>query len=108
MEWLAGGRIVSSIEAHAAGLANRLVPDGRAFEHTLELAQSITKHARQAVSAIKSILRAGIDLPADEAETFEREKFPEIWASAEHAEASKRFVDKKVKKKQERYSVISR
>jgi len=106
MEWLVGGRIISSIEAHAAGLANRLVPDGRAFEHTLELAESITKHARQAITAIKSILRAGIDLPAEEAERFERDIFPDIWAAAEHVEASRRFVEKKVKR-QERISLVS-
>lgn len=115
LEWLTAGRIVSSIEAHTAGLANRLVPDGRAFEYTLELAESITKHARRAVRTIKSILRAGIDMPAKEAEAFEREKFPEIWASAEHVKASKSFVEKKLKKgikiqekKQVRYSLASR
>lgn len=107
MEWLAGGRIVSSIEAHTAGLANKLVPDGSAFEHTLELAESITKHARQAVSAIKSILRAGIELPANEAESLERDIFPDVWASEEHVDASKRFVERKVKKKAT-YSVVSR
>jgi enoyl-CoA hydratase len=95
-EWLTSGRVVSAIEAHSAGLVNRLVPDGSALEHATEMAQSITKHASNAVKAIKSFLRAGISLPLDRAEALERSKFPDIWAAAEHIEASGRFVSRKI------------
>lgn len=95
-EWLTTGQMVPAIEAYSAGLANRLVPEGRAFENAIELAHSITQHARDAVKAIKSVLRAGISLPAEHAEALEHNKFPDIWAAKEHIEASKRFVSRKL------------
>lgn len=97
LEWLTTGKVVSAIEAYSAGLANRLVPEGRAFEHAIEIAHSISQHARDAVKAIKSILRAGITLSAERAEALEHSKFPDIWAAKEHIEASKSFVSRKLR-----------
>ncbi len=98
LEWISSGRIISAIEAQAAGLANRLAPEGKALEIAIDLAKSISVHAHNSVKAVKRILQAGLTKPADEAEAIERSEFPDRWASHEHHAASKKFVSKKKSK----------
>lgn len=95
LEWISSGRIITALEAHAAGLANRISPDGKALENAIELAKAITKHAHESVKAIKRILQAGLTEPADAAASIERSAFPDHWASKEHHQASKEFVARK-------------
>lgn len=95
LEWLSSGRVISAIEAHAAGLVNRICPEGKALESAIDLAKSITKHAHESVKAIKRILRAGLIDPAEVAASFERSEFPDQWASKEHRDASKKFMSRK-------------
>jgi len=98
LEWISSGRVISALEAHATGLANRISPDGKALENAIELAKSITKHAHESVKAIKRILQAGLTEPAEAAASFERSEFPDQWASKEHEQASKKFVSLKKSK----------
>jgi enoyl-CoA hydratase len=94
LEWLVTGKILSAQEALRFGLANRVAPPGKALETSLELARAISTQPRQAVQAIKHLLRAGQFLTPAAAAAHEQSLFPSLWASQEHQEAVARFLNR--------------
>jgi enoyl-CoA hydratase len=95
LEWLATGKILTAQEMLAHGLANRVSPKGRALEAALELAREIAVQPLNAVRAIKRLLRAGLMLPGQSAARVELDEFPTLWASEEHLQAMKDFLERK-------------
>jgi enoyl-CoA hydratase len=88
---LATGEIIPADRALELGLANAVVPAGRAFESTLQLAQEISANPPTAVAAAKRLLQAGLYQPPAAAAAFEAALFPDLWASPDHLEAVERF-----------------
>jgi enoyl-CoA hydratase len=95
LEWMTIGRVLSAEEARHHGLTSRVVPTGEAVEQARQLAASISRQDADAVRAIKRFLRAGADLPYDQALAAERSEFPKLWAAAAHLKASENFVARK-------------
>jgi enoyl-CoA hydratase len=95
LEWMAAGRVFTAGEAMSYGLANHLALEGAALEAAMELAAAFARQDPQAVRAIKRLVRAGIELPPEEAAAAERAEFPDLWAAPAHLEASARFVARK-------------
>jgi len=94
LEWLVTGKVLSAQEALHFGLANRIAPPGKALENALELARAISVQPRQAVQAIKHLLRAGQLLAPASGAAHEQSLFAPLWASPEHQEAVKRFLNR--------------
>lgn len=61
------GRPVSAEEAFNFGLANRVVPDGKALEASIELAQEISKHPQTCMKNDRLSMYESFDLPYEEA-----------------------------------------
>ena len=95
LEWMAAGQVFTADEALAYGLANRVAPEGEAFDHSMELAAVFARQDSQAVRAIKRLARAGVELSPGEAAAAERSEFPDLWAAPAHLEASARFIARK-------------
>jgi len=61
------GRPVGAEEALSFGLANRVVPDGKALEAAMELATEIAKHPQTCMKNDRLSLYESFDLPFEEA-----------------------------------------
>ncbi len=95
LELLSTGCILTASEALGIGLIDRISPPGEALEHTQTLAQQIASGPPRAIRGIKEILQAFRALSPDTARLREREIFANLWASADHAEASAAFLEKR-------------
>jgi enoyl-CoA hydratase len=91
LELLATGRIVASVEAREIGLAEYVVPAGKALETAQEIATKIAAHPRQAIRAAKRLLRFALASP-DAIRSEERRLFAELWGSEYKSEAIERFL----------------
>jgi enoyl-CoA hydratase len=94
-EWALTGDRVSAVEAHAAGVVNRLVPDGQALTAALELAQQIAANGPLAVQGTKRILSEGAEWPAAEAFARQWEVYAPIRASEDAREGALAFTEKR-------------
>jgi enoyl-CoA hydratase len=91
IELLLTGRVISPHEALNLGLVEQVVPVGQALTAARQIAATIAANPPQAVRALKRLLR----LEASEAFAEEREAFARLWATAEHLEAVKAFLEKR-------------
>ncbi|SDC72715.1 enoyl-CoA hydratase [Geodermatophilus telluris] len=94
-EWALTGDRVSAAEAHAAGVVNRLVPDGQALTAALELARQIAGNGPLAVQGTKRILAEGPSWPAAEAFARQWEVYAPIRASEDAKEGARAFTEKR-------------
>lgn len=94
-EWALTGDRVSAADAHAAGVVNRLVPDGEALSAATELAQRIASNGPLAVAGTKRILAEGGDWPADEAFARQWEIYEPIRSSDDAREGAQAFAEKR-------------
>ncbi len=94
-EWALTGDRVSAADAHAAGVVNRLVPDGQALPAALELARRIAGNGPLAVQGTKRILTEGPGWPAEEAFARQWEVYAPIRASEDAQEGARAFTEKR-------------
>ena len=94
-ELLASGRVLSAQQALQYGLLNLLAPAGEGFSGALALARQLAEKPAAALQALKRLLRAGLNQPAQTAASLEQAEFPALWASSEHIQAVKRFLDRR-------------
>ncbi|MGY1712428.1 crotonase/enoyl-CoA hydratase family protein [Geodermatophilus sp. SYSU D00758] len=94
-EWALTGDRVSAADAHAAGVVNRLVPDGEALPAALELARQIAGNGPLAVQGTKRILAEGPGWPAEEAFARQWEVYAPIRASEDAQEGARAFTEKR-------------
>jgi enoyl-CoA hydratase len=92
LAWLSSGSILPARTAQQHGLANAVVPDGQSLTYALETARLIASQSAEAVQAVKSLLQAGLHLPADQAARHEQALFPPLWASEAHVQAVERYL----------------
>jgi len=95
MDLLVTGRVVGGEEAVVLGLANYLCPSDRALHMAHMLAEGLADGPTKAVLGIKSVLHGYLIEPAEVARARERATFGRLWASADHAEASVAFREKR-------------
>ena len=93
MDMLLAARPLSGQELAALGLANIVAPPGEALKTARSLAERLATFDPSTVSATKSLLRDGLDLPYDEALAAERARFPGLWAGQAHLDAIRAFHD---------------
>lgn len=95
MDLLLTGRVVSAQEALSLGLVNRVGPPGGALDAALALAGELAAGPPLGLRGVKEVLRGYLSMPSDAAMTRERLTFGQLWGSADHAEASAAFLDKR-------------
>ena len=94
-EWALTGDRVSAADAHAAGVVNRLVPDGQALPEALRLAHQIAGNGPLAVQGTKRILTEGGQWPAEEAFARQWEVYAPIRSSQDAQEGALAFTEKR-------------
>lgn len=95
LDLLVTGRVIDAEEALRLGLADRIAPPGQALDAALDLAKTIVQGPPLAVRGVKTVLRAHLLLPTEQALREERAVFAQLWASADHAEAVQAFLEKR-------------
>ena len=95
MELLLTGDTISAAEAERIGLIGRVVPDGKALETALEIAQRIARNGPLAVQAVKRSVQATEGLPETEALKIEMEIGLPIFQTADAKEGTKAFKEKR-------------
>jgi enoyl-CoA hydratase len=96
MDLLLTARPVSAAEAKEIGLIGYVVPDGKALEKALEIAELINANGPLAVEAIKRSVRATEGLPEDKALEVELEIGWPIFSTEDAKEGTRAFVEKRV------------
>jgi enoyl-CoA hydratase/carnithine racemase len=94
-EMIFSGRQVQAAEAAEIGLADRVVPAGRARQVAFELGRQIAANSPVAVRAAKRALRSGADLPLAAALEVEDAAWRTAAASADRREGIAAFAEKR-------------
>lgn len=95
LELLLTASIITAEEALSLGLVNRVVPASELMSATRELARRITQNPPLAVKYMKRAIHVGQDLPLRAAIDLEAELFCTLWASEDHDEAVRAFMEKR-------------
>ena len=95
MRMLLTGEAVEAREALAMGLLSEVVPNGRALERAVDLAQTISRMPPLAVRAIKEVVQLGQDVPLETALQLERKAFQLLFATQDQQEGMNAFLEKR-------------
>ncbi|BDM70958.1 enoyl-CoA hydratase [Streptomyces nigrescens] len=95
MELLLTGEPVTGAGAGALGIANRVVPAGRATPVALELAARLAANAPLALAAVKKIARVADGTPEPAAFAAQREEMTALAASADVREGMTAFAERR-------------
>ena len=95
MDMLLTARAVSADEALRIGLIGRVVPDGKALEEALEIAEVICANGPLAVEAIKRSVRETEGMSEEEGLARELEIGWPVFASADATEGQRAFAEKR-------------
>jgi enoyl-CoA hydratase/carnithine racemase len=96
LEWCLTGRMISAPEARASGLVTEVVPTDKLVDRALALGEELADQPLDAIRLIKALLRQNADEPnLAEVQRREAEALREAYASPEHHEAVKAFLEKR-------------
>ncbi|MBE2183305.1 MAG: enoyl-CoA hydratase/isomerase family protein [Anaerolineae bacterium] len=94
LDLLLNATILSAADAQSLGLANRLAPAGEALPAALEYAAQIAALDPAVIRSLKTLLRAGLTLPYEQALQTERQLFPPLWVGAAHQRSLDEFLNR--------------
>lgn len=94
-ELILSGEILSGTEAYEAGLVEKLVPQGQAFESAVKMAQSIASKAPIAVANAKRAIDEGLELSLGAGQDLETQLFSELAETQDMQEGVKAFTEKR-------------
>lgn len=89
------GAIIDAQEALRIGLADEIVPDAELMEHCDAVAQEIAVQAPLAIAELLRVIDEGLNLPLDAALVGEAESFGRLCRTADKAEGTKAFLEKR-------------
>jgi enoyl-CoA hydratase len=95
MKLLLTGEFVAAREALEMGLVSEVVPDAQVQARALELAQTIAAMPPFAVEQIKEVVRDGESAPLETALALERRAFQLLFATEDHKEGMRAFLEKR-------------
>ncbi|WP_236015537.1 enoyl-CoA hydratase/isomerase family protein [Planococcus soli] len=94
-ELILTGELLSGQQAYEAGLVERLVPQGEAFENAIKLAQSIASKAPLAIANAKKAIDGGVELSLAAGQELETQMFSELAETQDMQEGVKAFTEKR-------------
>ena len=89
------GESITSEEALALGLLNRLAPADQVLPQAMALARMVTTKGRLATQAALRAIRTGLDSPFAEGMAREAELFGELCETADKKEGITAFMEKR-------------
>lgn len=93
LEWLGKSAVVSTEEALAHGIIEKILPGKSLEEETLEWGQNLTKNNREFIATLK---RTALNHELREQMlAAEIEPFAKLWVDEEHINRVERFINKK-------------
>lgn len=95
MDMVLTGRTLDAAEAHAAGLAARVVPAAETLRTALEAAQTIADYSPPAVLLAKEAVRRAEETGLAEGLRFERRSFQAAFATEGQKEGMAAFLEKR-------------
>jgi enoyl-CoA hydratase len=95
LKLLLTGEIIGAAEALRIGLVDEVVPAGELMTRAEALAQSIAKNAPLAIAETLDVVEEGLSLPLDLALLREADSFGRMCATADKAEGTRAFLDKR-------------
>ncbi|HKF47498.1 MAG TPA: enoyl-CoA hydratase-related protein [Terracidiphilus sp.] len=95
LKLLLTGAVIDANEALHIGLVDEVVPAAELMPRAEELAQIIAANAPLAVAAALRVVEEGLGLPLDFALQHEAEHFGRLSATADKAEGTRAFLDKR-------------
>jgi enoyl-CoA hydratase/carnithine racemase len=96
LEWCLTGRMIPALEARDSGLVNEIAPADKLLDRALALGEELSDQSLDAIRLIKSLFRRNAHEPnLVEVQRREGEALREAYASAEHHEAVKAFLEKR-------------
>ncbi|CUU56084.1 enoyl-CoA hydratase [Parafrankia irregularis] len=95
MELLLTGETITAAEAADIGLISRVVPDGKALDEALRVAERIAANAPLAVQAVKRSVRETEGLPETEALARELEIGLPVFATEDAKEGTRAFKERR-------------
>lgn len=101
MELLLKGEILRASDLSSLGLANDVVPEGKALSFALDFANEIAERPPHVVRGIKTLLQAGMNHTYESALKIEQDIFPPLWADEAHIQAVDDFFKRQAEKQQE-------
>ncbi|HEY9715058.1 MAG TPA: enoyl-CoA hydratase-related protein [Chroococcales cyanobacterium] len=95
MEIILTGRPITAHEAHALGLANKVVPVELFMDEAMNMAKEIAKKSPVAVKLAKEAILKTFDMPISEGLQFERKNFYMLFSSEDQKEGMQAFLEKR-------------
>ncbi len=95
MEMILSGRTISAVQAHAAGLVNRVVPVEYYLEEAISLAKDIASKSTLAVQLAKEAVNQAYITNLDGGIQYERKNFYMLFSSEDQKEGMRAFVEKR-------------
>jgi enoyl-CoA hydratase len=95
MEMCLTGRMMSAVEAEAAGLVAKVVPAADLIEEAVKTAETIAGMAPLAAVATKEMVNAAFEMTLQQGVVFERRLFHGLFGSADQKEGMAAFVEKR-------------
>jgi enoyl-CoA hydratase/carnithine racemase len=96
LEWCLTGRMIPAAEARDGGLVSEVVPSDKLLDRALALGEELSDRSLDAIRLIKALLRQNAQEPSlVEVQRREGEALREAYASPEHHEAVKAFLEKR-------------
>ena len=86
---------IDAARAYAQGLVNRLVEPGQALSAARNLAETIAQNAPLAVQYSLAAVRAGANLPEEQARSVVDELFARLRTTEDYKEGPRAFVEKR-------------
>lgn len=95
LDLLYSARWMSAVEAQAAGLVNKVVPDGRLGEEAMDFCKTLAGRSRVGLGEMKRLARDGLELPLAAAMQLEREAAVRHLQSADAVEGLAAFEERR-------------
>lgn len=102
IELILTGDMISSAEAKAIGLINKVVPEADLLKQSIGLAKKITQKGQVAVQKALEAIHAGEDSPLEEGLRFESRNFGLLCETADMNEGIRAFAEKRQPKFQDK------
>jgi enoyl-CoA hydratase len=95
MRLILTGELIDATEAERIGLVDGVFEDGELLERTLALAAAIASHSPLALELAKTAVRTALETPLNAGLGHERDLFIAAFASEDHVEGVRAFLEKR-------------